>query len=47
MKILDGLLLASENKKLKEAYKRLEQEYKLQLKELVRIKENIDKVYRR
>ena len=28
-------------------YKRLEQEYKLQLKELVKMKENIDKIYRR
>ena len=39
--------LEAENDKLKEDYKRLEQEYKLQLHELVKIKEKIDKVYRR
>ena len=32
---------------LEEAYKRLEQEYKLQLQELVNLKKQIDKVYRR
>ena len=35
------------NVKLKLDYKRLEQECKLQFAELVKMKENIDKVYRR